>query len=1645
MHNQRNFTQSQASAGPIFPVTLSPAQGMRASSNPESGQPHPQGGLPRHLPMPPGQFSAPQNRFPLPRLTPSTEVLEHIHPGSTSRGDFHSDPTAQDAMGISNSRPLNSFVAIPSRGLPGPFSYRPLTLPTQPVPLLNRMRTFDGNPPKGRRNPKKKASDDARMASSTGNGPRQASNTSHSKQTFTPQKIQMPFNPRSPPSLQEVHPPSKAVLYPGNYHHLGLPRRHHSGNWQEPLHHQPYHGQAPRQQAMGDRSRERAMSNPFSPSALGLQAPTGDVRCEMLSEENSGLVSTQVRPYIAQPLDAHTFRHQLPDWRNDAQHRQDHVPDMQRPALAPVSNAGQPQLLGTPRRSMANEVSRRSAQEGCTIWIGAIPNHLDRATLIDLLRPCRGFIDVSGPRLSSPSKIRNALSYAFAEYVIPVSQTVYYANSSEYSFQNPADAAEALERLPQTQFASLPEGTFLCTNYAKPRVYSSPGHYQHGGDGASKQPVANVSPTKSHKDESTIHVRKSKFGHGRKLSKGSAQGKKQPASSSEGKAGKLPERVKAVDADKESDLQPDEATVSPDLDSKAGSTVSASQSTIGPDSIPPTQGLEAIQPDVSVDPHATQASRTAGDGAQDTSSVSGPKHQVQERSSRHSEGCAKPSNRKSKGSNNLPVPEKKVSEPPTAQTASRSTIPKARAKPSMNETPQSLEGSGMVGKGNQAALEIEDSGMIAPPVPLEPTSTSKDIETPDQSFLGREATEVDGEEPKASVADSVKASGKDNELEVSEYASAPLETGPSPTPLESLKESTWQPMKRDVSNSSHGSVDTAQSMLSYKGPPSSSQTGQSSSISQEQLSPIVQAACPSLEMTPLQLFPEPARLRDEVAARIASSSASRCGSPVGSKRAFEEYGQAQKAQPNGKTSIQKPEPEEPPVQQESRTPISSNSSEMGGGTTYAKKMQSPAQSDTGMGPIEEDPEQTSSILSIQHSPSKSDLALLRGPARKRALSIPPRSSSLAAPSTPIKTHQKKKPRNLTPVTEVSPSRVTVLPVDGTRMDSSLQPVGSTKLDFAVLTTDPAARILMTDNAGGLPKPETPFLMDDGVRVTPPKISRHIVETSNAERYYAQKSDYQILHWGSATQIDATCYLDSSDSASSHRSEKSTPKSASAKGQNDLETTLREAGYRSLSNISPFTIKDPELAWLETIDDQGNPLDNRTNKDEPVLTWLDEKGKIGQVMSLEAWTKQHEMMEVVKKATAAKRLLADSPPLTWTKIESIRQRLSQYVTDFSSEAHGQQTTKLTAQKTARAEALLNSIPRHNASNEMQKWSRKVSLFMEQNASEPTPFKSVPRESTTSSSKLSQGTSSQKRQQERRHPVPINQPDQKNPANKRGKNEDVLSNAITESSDSLTDGQTTESEPSPSTCGRRTPPSEEDQTSPVALISATAFNQVTKLEDLYEMGKDCRRWSDDRQWSRTPQEDERMTSSDPEYKCLNGECNVRRVTQVKDMELEQRSKETGNKMQQKPHVDKPGERQRNEPPIKEWKQNQRFISKSDKPNDPKSAKSEEKVVQEAEGVAYQKQTSQLLDMTSPSFESNHTTSNEGISEEGQQHPPRGGHSPFRRSGYNAVAGRGINGKRGGKTEASKDPWALPQGEKPWGSGCEGRGGRKGREGK
>ena len=412
---------------------------MRVTSNPEFSQPHAEGGPLRQLPGPLGQFPTPRGYSPLPRLTQSTEVLEHIHPGSTSRGDFHSDPTARNFTDTRNFGPLNDYVAIPSRGLPGPFNYRQLAPSIKPVPLVDRVRTFSGNLPKGKKNPKKKSSDDARMVFYTEHGPRHASNGVRPKPQFAPEKTQMSVARKldAIPLIQESRPPG-AIAYPGDCQQSILPSSRQPSDAQEPFHHPLYHRQAPMQAAM--EGHPRIVSNPYPSTGKALQRPTQDPRPTVLPlpistneqqhgasakgqmlEENAGSVSAQVPRHISQPLNPHIFGHQLPDRRTDAEDRQNLAPEYQRPALAPMPNAVEPGVPETPGRSRLNEVPRHPVQERCTIWIGGLPNDFDRAAVMVLLRPCQGLLGVSEPKVSSPTKNHINRLYAFAEYVISIS------------------------------------------------------------------------------------------------------------------------------------------------------------------------------------------------------------------------------------------------------------------------------------------------------------------------------------------------------------------------------------------------------------------------------------------------------------------------------------------------------------------------------------------------------------------------------------------------------------------------------------------------------------------------------------------------------------------------------------------------------------------------------------------------------------------------------------------------------------------------------------------------------------------------------------------------------------------------------------------------------------------------------------------------------------------------------------------------------------------------------------------------------------------------------------------------------------------------------------------------------------------------
>ena len=1162
------------------------------------------------------------------------------------------------------------------------------------------------------------------------------------------------------------------------------------------------------------------------------------------------------------------------------------------------------------------------------------------------------------------------------------------------------------------RFASLPDGSFLCANYPKVKEYASPGHKQHESYGGSKRPMSNVSPTKLRKGEDSDHTGKSKNEHGRKPSKGSARGKESSTGTQERRPGKLSERISVASADqKESELQPEKASVSPGPNGKVGPTANVNHSSTNcSDPMPIFQDFEAIQPKVGVEPHAIQAPRFACDGPQEISSDSSAKLQGQEShqamSTRQIEGRTKAFKKRKKGESKLPMPEAMVLKSTVAHTTSEYAKPRAQEETVVEETCKPLDDSAhLEEKRKQSAFEIEAKIAPAATFPLEPISALlKYPETADQScLLGCNPIDTNVEQPATSVDKVVKASGaKDDEMEVT-----PTGSILSAVSVEQSKEPVSQAMRRDVGSMAEGSAKIDLPILESTGSSSISQTECSNSISLEKSSPVVQAANPSSS------FSELGNLRDGIDARMVSSSASQIRTAIISNRVFEEARMSQEARLDEETSKPVEGPREITGEKVPEILASLTPSAMGKESIQIKKeVQNPNRDESEglqLGLIEENPQQASKTLSIHPSPSKSEQIFPMSPARERALSIPPRSSSLPALSTPIKTHQKKKPRNLTPVKEASSSKVLDLSLEDTKMGSSSETTESTKLSIPVLTIDPTAHALTANQPRDLPKPETPFLMDNGVRVAPPKINRPIVEVSNADRYYARKNYHQVFRCGNATQINMTvCSLDSLGLESHHNS---------SEIENGLENVLREAGFGRLSTTSPFTIKPPELAWLETIGEGGGSIENCNNKDEPVL--ILDKGKIGPVMSWDAWTKQQEMIEVVKKATAVKRIMTSSPPLPWTKIVSLRKQLSRFVTHVFSNAHEQQITNSRAQKSLKAKILLDTIPQRDSSiSDMRKWSRRVSLFMDEYASKPSRAYSGSRKSITNSSGGSlRGISSQKQQPVCQYPIPINQPDPQNLAREHGRDEDAHPTDNTEPNYSSTTGQTTESEPSPSTCGRTTP-SEDESTSSVILTPSAALNQVTKLKDLFvEMGEDHRRLSDDCYQFNPPQEEECMTIFDPELMSVGRELD--------EVEVEQGVKEN------KSHGDK-GQ-------ALGYAEESQAINKT---KEPTPTSSEEKP-QTLKDLAHQKHTCHLMGVSFQSSVSNHTTITEHSKDEAQHIPPTGEHSSLLRGGYNAVAGRGIDGRRGGRNEASKDPWALPQGEKPWGSGCEGQGGKKKRE--
>lgn len=407
IHEERELIHSRTTDFTIFAPQQPVLPGIRVISDPERSQIRPQSqlfqrqGPVRQIPPTANSFLSQQARYPQQRLTPSTELLEHIHRGATNRGDFHSDPTAS----YIDPPTMDSITAIHSRGLPGPFSYG--SLPH--VPLADRLRSFNHSIlPRGKKNPAKKSSDDARKASFGGSYHRHSSNHGTSTNFSVPISIGSPRNSASP---YERRPPTM-------------------------------------------------QSGPNLPSAVQMIHPGHHATTSIVGRSAGVIAQAELPPADNRTQMRYTGRRppmstysQIAQWTGMGDHLQSRQPniDFRQPPTSVVSR--------TPKGTEGEQ------PRWPRVWIGNIPADFGKAVIFEMLSPCRGLRYINEPKATEFD--RKTYLWVFARYVFSVKSHHSCHTYPLLSFNTEEEAEEALDRLPQTKFKCLSEGHFLKTGWPR--------------------------------------------------------------------------------------------------------------------------------------------------------------------------------------------------------------------------------------------------------------------------------------------------------------------------------------------------------------------------------------------------------------------------------------------------------------------------------------------------------------------------------------------------------------------------------------------------------------------------------------------------------------------------------------------------------------------------------------------------------------------------------------------------------------------------------------------------------------------------------------------------------------------------------------------------------------------------------------------------------------------------------------------------------------------------------------------------------------------------------------------------------------------------------------------------------------------------
>ena len=403
---------------------LSAAQTLQVTSNPDLHKGHSQ----------PGPFSAisdgQHNTGGSPWIR--SHISSPIHPSRLPQAAGNTDHVGMRHCSVSAI--IGSYVSpqtgfsmpVATQQFPSPSTYRGQSR----HPVSDRDRSSSSNYSKGKRNPIKRSSDDARR-SSAGIEPR--------TQSFTRRASS---NLGAFPMVQSPQPMVSSLPLPTSYTPVGIPilehpRQHHGARLDQNIRgkpvrasyevdeHRPSTDVQTNRPGRYNRDSHIGQFGPpiplegfrqppiYQSDQSALRFPNNNLNDHQSKHKPTSLSSRNAAQSCDPPYDRQS-KQEAPNHQVSVRAVGPMISGSGVPST-PLPQQSQPQPQDTPQHSYTQRSSGRKDGnvQPYTIWIGRIPSKTSKATISKMLEPCRGLFDISDPRVDSYGDREHAWIHAW--------------------------------------------------------------------------------------------------------------------------------------------------------------------------------------------------------------------------------------------------------------------------------------------------------------------------------------------------------------------------------------------------------------------------------------------------------------------------------------------------------------------------------------------------------------------------------------------------------------------------------------------------------------------------------------------------------------------------------------------------------------------------------------------------------------------------------------------------------------------------------------------------------------------------------------------------------------------------------------------------------------------------------------------------------------------------------------------------------------------------------------------------------------------------------------------------------------------------------------------------------------------------------